>query len=156
MSKTSLKLIEYRYKQYPPYPKTLSTTPDLATITIKAFLNTTWSDSQHITNQIVAAVKQGAHANGNKTTNPVAMTSWRNLLQPHVYGVLLTGGNWAASSANVLTAARSMGDIAATLTNNSNECKANQLKAAYKAAKLNTTCGDGTSGGGNWCTFEWI
>ena len=84
------------------------------------------------------------------------MGKWRNLLQPHVYDVLMTGGDWAASGANVLTAARGMGNIAATLTGTA-ECQENQLKAAFRAAKSNTVClTGGNIGGGSWCSFDWL
>jgi hypothetical protein len=154
MAKTSPDLSEYIPK-YPRYPKDLSTMAVKDAIVIKTALNVYWTQSHDIANQIVAAVRQGAHANGGKTTNAAAMAKWRNLLQPHVYSVLFTGGDWAASSANVLIAAGGMGDIASTLTSGA-ECKENQLKAAFRAAKLNTVCLTGGSGGGNWCTFDWF
>ena len=101
-------------------------------------------------------MSQGATANGGKTISTAAMDKWRNLLQPHVYAVLISGGNWVGGAANVLTAARGMGDIAATLTSNSTEIKENQLKAAFRAAKFNTVCMTGGVGGGSWCSFDWL
>jgi hypothetical protein len=153
MAKISTTLTEYQ--RYPRYPKGFDELAPPAVVTLKSFFNLKWSESQQITNQIMAAVIQGANANGGKTTNATSMGKWRDLLQPHVYSVLLSAGDWAKDGANVLSAAQNMGDIAATITSGS-ECKENQLKAAYSAARASTVCTSGGSGGGNWCTFDWI
>jgi hypothetical protein len=140
----------------PRYPKFLQTVPVAHAVVLKAALDLVWLESRDITSQIMTAVTQGAHANGGKTINAGAMTKWRTVLQPHVYGVLLSGGNWTTSRANVLIAARGMGNIAATLTSTTNECKEFQLKAAFRAAKANTICLTGGVGGGSWCSFDWF
>lgn len=155
MAKKTRKRIKARPKQ-PRYPRGLATIAAADVVIIRAFLNFIWLDSHDIANKIVAAVKQGANANGGKTINAVAIGKWRALLQPHVHSVLLSGGDWTAGGANVLIAAHGMGNIASTLTSNTNECKEMQLKAAFGAAKANTICLTGGVGGGSWCSFDWF
>jgi len=125
-------------------------------------LLTAWVDwnfliSVRITNKIVAAVNSAAAAK-NKSTNHGAMQDWANKLQLHVYGVLNSGGNWAASEATVLSVAAVMGDLAAQLAGSSStECKEPQLKASFLACKAHEDCRATSSvGGGNWCTFDWF
>lgn len=155
MAKKAPKPTHYRPK-HPRYPMNLKARAAPNAIAVRAFLDLEWIRSHQIAAQIVAAVSQGATANGGKTISTAAMDKWRNLLQPHVYAVLISGGNWVGGAANVLTAARGMGDIAATLTSNSTEIKENQLKAAFRAAKFNTVCMTGGVGGGSWCSFDWL
>jgi hypothetical protein len=129
--------------------------PPLSNASLKAFYDVLWGQSHQIAHDIILAVKQGANGNGGKSTHAGSMNEWRDLLQPHVYGVLTGGGNWAAARVNVLIAAGGMGNIAATLTSG-NVCQGDQLKAAFHAAKANTVCLTGGVGGGAWCSFEWL